>query len=247
MAEVSYKPQVALVTGAAQGIGEAIALRLADDGISVALNDIHSSRDALQALAKRIEAKGVKAAVVTADISQEEQVKDMVDAAVQQLGRLDVMVANAGIGGEDSILKITGGDFRKVLAVNLDGVLYCYKYAALQMVKQGNGGRIIGASSVLGRKGCAHSISYTASKFAVRGITQSCAMELREHGITVNAYAPGVIETRLSQSFGGGYSALKKMMKIADTPSTPREQVANWVAYIASPQSQSINGLPFPV
>ncbi|THH12481.1 hypothetical protein EW146_g7653 [Bondarzewia mesenterica] len=233
----SSHTRVALVTGAAQGIGRAIALRLATDGINVAVNDITKFVDTLQGLVTEIESKGVKALAVPADVTSEEAIKEMVATTVQHLGRLDVMVANAGIGGEDSLLTMSTDAWRKVMSVNVEGVLFCYKHAALQMIKQGNGGRIIGACSILGKKG--HEIcpvQIDCSKLAA-------AMELAEHGITVNAYAPGIVETRLSEfSPGAGTAPLKSMLKIPDAPSVPKEEVANLVSYLASPQSQSITG-----
>ncbi|KAA1473575.1 NAD-binding protein [Dentipellis sp. KUC8613] len=242
-ASPTYKPQVAIVTGAAHGIGLAIAQRLADDGISIGLNDLPSYSDDLAKAAASIEKKGVKVLVLTGDVSSEEQVAAMVQTTVEKLGRLDVMVANAGRAVVDSILTITAADFRKTIAVNLEGVFFCYKHAAIQMVKQGNGGRIIGASSVLGKKGNENLLAYSTSKFAVRGLTQSAAFELASHGITVNAYAPGVVDTTLAElTPGSGTAMLKKMMKIPYATSVPKESVANWVAYIASSQSSFVNG-----
>ncbi|TFY65568.1 hypothetical protein EVG20_g5519 [Dentipellis fragilis] len=238
-ASPTYKPQVAIVTGAAHGIGLAIAQRLADDGISVALNDLPSYDGALAEAVAGIEKKGVKAIVLAGDVTSEEQVAAMVQTTVEKLGRLDVMVANAGIAIVDSILTITAADFRKTLAVNLEGVLFCYKHAAIQMMKQGDGGRIIGASSVLGKKGNENLLAYSTSKFAVRGMTQSAAFELAPHGITVNAYAPGVVDTTLAELKPGAGTA---MMKIPFATSVPKESIANWVAYIASSQSSFVNG-----
>ncbi|THH11510.1 hypothetical protein EW146_g8020 [Bondarzewia mesenterica] len=194
----SSHTRVALVTGAAQGIGRAIALRLATDGINVAVNDITKFVDTLQGLVTEIESKGVKALAVPADVTSEEAIKEMVATTVQHLGRLDVMVANAGIGGEDSLLTMSTDAWRKVMSVNVEGI-DCSKLAA--------------------------------------------AMELAEHGITVNAYAPGIVETRLSEfSPGAGTAPLKSMLKIPDAPSVPKEEVANLVSYLASPQSQAITG-----
>ncbi|KAJ7687686.1 NAD(P)-binding protein, partial [Mycena rosella] len=157
---------VALVTGAAQGIGRAVALRLADDGFDVAVNDISVHVDMLESLVEEIRGKGREASTCIADVSQDEQAKAMVEMAVQRHGSLDVMIANAGVAGGVPLV-------------------------------EGPGGRIIGASSWAGKQGQATQGPYSASKFAVRGLTQAAAAEFGAHGITVNAYAPGAIDTPL--------------------------------------------------
>jgi len=189
--------RVGIVTGAAQGIGRSIALKLATDGIDVGVNDISSKQDELKKLVEEIEAMGRKAIAIPGDVSKEAEVQDMVKKTVDALGGLDVMVANAGIYKAHSILDVPDEWFDKIMAVNCKGVLYCYRAAAAQMIKQGRGGRIIGASSVWGLGGSPMSVSYVAAKFAVRGITQTAAMEWGKHNITVNAYAPGLTDTEM--------------------------------------------------
>ncbi|KAF7972838.1 hypothetical protein HWV62_16944 [Athelia sp. TMB] len=143
---------VALVTGSAQGIGRAISLRLAEDGFDVAVNDISKNQQVLEALAEEIKAKGRKSCVVCADVAKEAEVKEMVAKVVEDLGGLDVMVANAGICFmTGSIMETTEKDLDSHLDVNLKGVFFCYKYAAIQMIAQGRGGRILGASSAAGQ------------------------------------------------------------------------------------------------
>ncbi|KIM92350.1 hypothetical protein PILCRDRAFT_762373 [Piloderma croceum F 1598] len=187
---------IALVTGAAQGIGRAIALQLADD-FDVAVNDLSCNGPALDSLAAEIMGKGRRSCTLLADVSIEDQVKNMISVVATELGGLDVMVANAGIYSEASILECTSKDFDSLYAVNVRGTFFCYKYAGLQMVSQGRGGRIIGASSVRGKQGGASRCGYSATKFAIRGLTQSAASELGKYRITVNAYAPGPIDTPL--------------------------------------------------
>ncbi|EIM91153.1 NAD-P-binding protein [Stereum hirsutum FP-91666 SS1] len=225
--------RVAIVTGAAQGIGRSIALRLAADGLNVAVNDVESQRQALDAVVSEIQAKGRKAVALTADVSSEEDVKNMVEKTVEHLGRLDVMVANAGIGGAgkgSSILTVDMEQWHKLMGVNVDGVVLCYKYAAIQMVKQGEGGRIIGVKGIA---------PYCASKFAVRGITQSVACELVEHNITVNAYAPGVVDTAIVKM---GVQTLKNALNISNSRTVDKEAIASWVSYISSPEASFISG-----
>ncbi|KAF7968381.1 hypothetical protein HWV62_30877 [Athelia sp. TMB] len=191
---------VALVTGGGQGIGRAISLKLADDGFDIAVNDIPSNQEKLETLVEEIKSKGVKACFVIADVTQEDQVKEMVDTTVKNLGGLDVMVANAGIVQFGiPLTEVTAEDFERIFAVNVKGVFFCYKHAGLQMVAQGRGGRIIGASSVAGQKAGILLGPYSASKFAVRGLTQALAQELGPHHITVNSYAPGAIDTDMRE------------------------------------------------
>ncbi|KAI0312322.1 short chain oxidoreductase [Amylostereum chailletii] len=196
--------RIALVTGAARGIGRGIALQLALDGLDVAVNDTASNRVALDSVVSEIEATGRRGLALTADVSDEGQVKDMVAGVVKELGGLDVMVANAGISELSSILNISLESYERTFSVNVRGVLLCYKYAAKQMVEQGRGGRIIGASSIGGLQAHSTLLAYCASKFAVRGLTQSSALELAKHGITVNAYAPGAIDTPMFETFAAG-------------------------------------------
>jgi len=187
--------RVALVTGAAQGIGYAIAIRLAQDGLNVAINDIESKREKIDAVVDEIRALGRESLAVPADVGSETEVKEMVDQTVAALGALDVMVANAGIAVVKPFLETTMEEYDNVMRVNARGVFNCYQSAARQMIAQGRGGNIIGACSIAGVKGSATASAYGMSKFAVRGLTQTVAQELRPHKINVNAYAPGAVVT----------------------------------------------------
>ncbi|KAI0002514.1 NAD(P)-binding protein [Russula compacta] len=191
---------VAIVTGAARGIGRAIALRLADDGHDVAVNDLPDTPE-LDEVIKEIEGKGRRALATPGDVSDESVVIDMIQRTVNTLGSLDVMVANAGMAILEPFLETSVAAFDKQMAVNTRSIMLCYKYAAKQMIAQGRGGRIIGASSMAGKKALDILFTYSATKFAVRGMTQSAALALGKHGITVNAYAPGGVETRLLDAF----------------------------------------------
>ncbi|KAG9119387.1 hypothetical protein FRC07_005602 [Ceratobasidium sp. 392] len=239
--------RVAIVTGAAQGIGRAIALRLAADGIDVAVNDIPSKQESLLALVKEIEAGGRKSIAVTGDVSQESEVKGLVAKTVEELGGLDIMVANAGINQRYSILDLPEESFDKILSVNAKGVLFCYRAAAMQMIKQGRGGRIIGASSLLGISATApNHVSYSTSKFAVRAITQTAALEWGEHKITVNAYAPGFIDTPLvgavADRLGPDYRQ-KLSENICFKRLGEPEEVASVVSFLASEGASYITEL----
>ncbi|OJA10261.1 hypothetical protein AZE42_08917 [Rhizopogon vesiculosus] len=198
---MSVSKGVALITGSAQGIGHSIALRLASDGFDIALNDMPTKGTELESLASKIESLGRAVCIVPANVSVDEQVKEMIDGAVAKLGGLDVMVSNAGVIGEvTSLVSSTVESWDHTFSVNARGSYLCYKYAAMQMIQQGRGGRIIGASSVAGKMGLFGFSSYTASKFAIRGLTQVAALELGKYGITVNSYAPSGIQTAMCKA-----------------------------------------------
>ncbi|KII90724.1 hypothetical protein PLICRDRAFT_90491 [Plicaturopsis crispa FD-325 SS-3] len=246
---------VALVTGSARGIGRAIALRLADDGFDVAVNDVLASRDDLEALRTEILEKGRKSHVVPADVSVEEEVKEMVSITVAELGGLDVMVANAGVLMWAPFFDTTVEQWDRLFSINVRGVMLCYKYAGQQMVAQGRGGRLIAASSFAGQQGLELGSAYCASKFAVRGLTQSVAAALGKHNITVNSYAPGLVDTPLFRVLVDKTTDL-----LAVTPELVLKQladkaalghigtvadIANLVSFIASKESQFITGQNF--
>ncbi|KAF7337915.1 hypothetical protein MVEN_02014700 [Mycena venus] len=239
--------RVAIVTGGARGIGKAISLRLAADGLDVVVADLPGQIELLNTVAEEIQRMGRKAVAVAVDVTKEDDVKAMVEATVSALGRLDVMVANAGVGGSvQSVMDADIQAWEKGWEVNIKGVLLCYKYAARQMVKQGNGGRIIGASSICGLRGYADVGGYCISKAAVRSLTQTTALELREHKITVNAYAPAVIETNMTateadKEHGPGFG-VKRLLKIPDFRTGQPADVANAVSFLASPDSHFVTG-----
>lgn len=189
--------RVALVTGAAGGIGRAIARRLADDGLHIAVSDLESTRPSLSRLADELAAKGVRSQAVAADVTDASNVARMVAAAVDILGGLDVMVANAGVVSAVPLLDLSMTEWDRVMSINARGTFLSYQAAARQMIHQGRGGKIIGAASVAGHQSSALVGHYSASKFAVRALTQAAALEWAEHGITVNAYSPGLVHTRM--------------------------------------------------
>ncbi|KAH9050224.1 hypothetical protein EDB84DRAFT_589738 [Lactarius hengduanensis] len=246
--------KVALITGAARGIGRAIALRLADDGLDVAVNDRSSSPE-LDDLVREIKSKGRRSLAVPADVSLEPEVEKSVRKVVQDLGSLDVMVANAGIVSFEPLLDTTVENFDRLMAVNARGTMLCYKHAAKQMIAQARGGRIIGACSVAGKQAHVADPTYSATKFAVRGLTQAAALELGKYGITVNAYAPGIVETPMIAKTRArfGPDALSGFIAstVVNRLGTP-EEIAGLVSYLASNgsgfvtgQSISINGGSF--
>lgn len=186
--------KVAIVTGGAKGIGLGIVYRLAEAGASVVIADLNK-KEADQAAAD-MTAKGWKAKGAAADVSNEEDVRRLVGETVANFGSVDILVNNAGIYPTVPVSQMSLQDFEKVLAVNLKGVFLCTKYVSEQMIKQGNGGKIINITSIdalhPSSVGLAH---YDASKHGVWGFTKNVALELAPHKIWVNAIAPGAIET----------------------------------------------------
>lgn len=252
MTERNGATRVALVTGACRGIGRGIALRLADDGLDVAVNDVETHRDELERVAEEIRERGRRSAAVTADVSVAHEVEEMVGQVAGELGSLDVMVANAGIAQVAPLLELTPEDWDRVMAVNGRGVFLCYTAAARQMIRQGTGGKIIGAASIAAHKGFALLGHYSASKWAVRGLTQAAAQEWAPHGITVNAYCPGIVGTAMwdlidekiaeIEGWQKGealktYSELISLGRV-ETP----EDVASFVSYLASRDSDYMTG-----
>jgi meso-butanediol dehydrogenase / (S,S)-butanediol dehydrogenase / diacetyl reductase len=244
--------RVALVTGAARGIGRGIALRLAADGLDVAVNDIGANADQLDGVAEEIRGAGRRTATVVADVSVPDEVDNMVGRVADELGRLDVMVANAGIAQVAPLLEVTPEQFDGLMAVNLRGVFLCYTAAARQMIRQGSGGKIIGAASIAAHKGFGMLGHYSASKFAVRGLTQAAAQEWAEHGITVNAYCPGIVGTAMWDLIDeklGGYMGLQKgeaLKQFSELIALGRvetpDDVASFVSYLASRDSDYMTG-----
>jgi meso-butanediol dehydrogenase/(S,S)-butanediol dehydrogenase/diacetyl reductase len=243
---------VAHITGAARGIGKAIALRLAQDGHHIAVSDLDSMSEELEATRQEIESVGVKAIALTGDVTSPEDVHRLVADTAAQLGSLDVMVANAGIVITKPTLDVTPEEYDKVHAVNNRGVFLCYTEAARQMIKQGSGGKIIGASSIAGHKGFGLLSAYSSSKFGVRALTQACAQEWAEHGITVNAYCPGIVDTQMwvevDHDLGeiNGVGQGESMKAMAEGITIGRvsrgEDVAAFVSYLAGPDSDYMTG-----
>ncbi|KAJ3838621.1 hypothetical protein F5878DRAFT_537134, partial [Lentinula raphanica] len=182
---------VALVTSAAKGAGRAIALRLASEGFKVAVHDLPQNGELLLNVHRHIQRLGQHSVVLAADVTREDEVRSLVADTSRCLGGLDVMVANTAVRETAPLISTTADAWNRLFDVNARGVFFCYKYAAQEMISQGKGGRIIGGSSAWAKRGSPFMSAYSASHFAVRGLTESAALELHKHGITVNSYAPG--------------------------------------------------------
>ncbi|CAF4844714.1 unnamed protein product [Rotaria sp. Silwood1] len=185
----------ALVTGAARGIGRAIALRLARDGLNVAVNDIKTSSSSLNETQQEIEKMGHKSVAIVADVSIDKAVETLMQNAAKELSSLNVVVANAGIVQVKPILDITTEDWNKMFAINMRDVFLCYKEAAKVIIAQGTRGKIIGACSIAGYSSAPMLSHYCASKWGVRGLTQAAVMEWAKYKIKANAYCPDMFYT----------------------------------------------------
>lgn len=242
--------KVALVTGASQGIGKAIVERLANDGFNVAL--VALNEDKLAEVATELEKKGVKALPIVADVSDRDAVFAAFDKTVAELGDLNVVVNNAGLGPTTPIDTITPEQFNKVYGVNVGGVLWGIQAAHQTFKKLAHGGKIINATSQAGVVGNPNLALYSGTKFAIRGITQVAARDLAEEKITVNAYAPGIVKTpmmfdiahQVGQNAGKsdewGMETFSK--NIALKRLSEPEDVANVVGFLAGPDSDYITG-----
>ncbi|TCV93005.1 acetoin reductase [Biostraticola tofi] len=247
---MSLAGKVALVTGAGQGIGRAIALRLAKDGADLALVDVKN--DKIAAVAEEIKALGRKVVTFKADISQREQVFAAVDFAEKELGGFDIIINNAGISQVNSILKVTPEEVDRIFKINLQGTLWGIQAAAEKFKQRQQKGKIVNACSIAGHEGFALLGIYSATKFAVRALTQAAAKELASAGITVNAYCPGVVGTdmwvdidkRMSEETGAplGETYDKYVGGIALGRAETPDDVASFVSYLSGPDSDYMTG-----
>ncbi|KAI9370585.1 hypothetical protein BJX61DRAFT_535493 [Aspergillus egyptiacus] len=198
--------RTAIVTGSARGIGKAIALRLARDGYSLCINDIPSSQAAIEATVSEIKSQSRANVIgIPADVTSASAVSSLIKETTGKLGSLTLMIANAGVSQVKPLLSVTDDDISSVMSVNFNGVFNCYTAAARQMISQGDPEhaagvkmyKILGAASIAAHKPFPTMGVYSASKWAVRGLTQAMAMEMARHRITVNAYAPGIVDTKM--------------------------------------------------
>jgi meso-butanediol dehydrogenase/(S,S)-butanediol dehydrogenase/diacetyl reductase len=241
---------VVLITGSGQGIGRAIALRLARDGADVALVDL--SDEGTSAVAKEVESLGRKATTFTADVSKRDDVYAAIDQAESKLGGFDVMVNNAGIAQVQPLAAVTPEEVDKIFKVNVQGVLWGIQAAAKKFQQRKQKGKIISASSIAGHDGFAMLGVYSATKFAVRGLTQAAAQEYASDGITVNAYCPGIVGTdmwveidrRFAELTGAqvGATYKKYVEGIALGRAQTPEDVAAFVSFLAGPDSDYMTG-----
>lgn len=239
MSEQQKSRPAALVTGGGRGIGRAICLALAKAGFDVCIN-YASSAAAAEQTAEDCKALGVQAVTMQADVTDPIQCQNLVEAAANTFGRLDVLVNNAGVTADKLILRMQEADFDKVINANLKGAFFCSKTACKLMMRQ-RYGRIINISSVVGLHGNAGQSNYAASKAGLIGLTKSLAKEFAARGVTVNAVAPGFIETDMTDAMTD--AAKKAALGTIPAGRIGRaEEVANAVAFLASPEAAYITG-----
>ena len=275
---MSLEGKIALITGAGgmRGVGRATALKLASQGAQVAISDVRRPVDdlppgevraewqSIDSVAEEIRAQGGQALPLYADLSNSDEIEGLVAETVNHYGRLDIMVNNArAIIGRDKVpvTELEEDVWQHFLAINTTAVFLCTKYAGREMVRLGNGGRVVNIASNAGKQASADGAAYSASKFAVIGLTQASAMDLAPHGITVNAVCPGPINTdRMSywerdQAAQRGLTQeeFRAQVVAASADRTPLgriaepEDVANLVAFLAGPDSSLITGQSYNV
>lgn len=231
--------QVAIVTGGSRGIGKAVCLRLAKEGIHIVLN--YTANEAAANKTKEIlEKEGVKVLLVKGDISQVDTVDRLFEQALTITGKIDILVNNAGITRDNLLIRMKEEEFDAVINTNLKGSFLCMKSAAKIMMKQ-RYGRIINMSSVIGLRGNVGQVNYAASKAGVIGMTKSLAKELAGRGVTVNAVAPGMIETDMT----GVLSDKIREHILTEIPMKRMgnvEEVANTVLFFAKEESSYVTG-----
>ncbi len=243
--------KVAVVTGAARGIGKAIGLRLIEEGAHIVFADLNGEK--AEEAAIEAKQKGGKAIAVSVDVSERDQVKKMVDRTVAEFRRIDILFNNAGVNHQQRFLEVTEDNWNRIMKINALGVLICMQEVAKQMIKQGGGGKIINTASLAGRQGYPDIAPYCASKFAVIALTQAAARALAEHKIIVNGFSPGVVNTPLweqldreciemgiSKEPGEAMQAFAAGA-LAGRVSTP-DDIVGLAAFLASPESDYIIG-----
>lgn len=253
---MSSEKKVAVVTGAGQGIGRAVALRLAKDGFRIGSLDFNGT--SAQETVKLIEAAGGEALAVVVDVANREQVFAAVDQIAEKFGRIDVMINNAGLGPTTPIEDITPELYHKVFDVNVGGTYWGIQAALKHFKKRAPAkrgdivGKIINASSQAGQVGNPDLAVYGATKFAVRGITQTAAKDLAKFGVTVNAYCPGIVRTPMMEGIAqkvadeNGQTLEWGLQQWAKNVTLGRisesEDVAACVSYLAGPDSDYMTG-----
>ncbi|WP_066501793.1 3-oxoacyl-[acyl-carrier-protein] reductase [Abyssisolibacter fermentans] len=231
--------KTAVVTGASRGIGKEIAIKLASLNANVVVNYYSDLQEANEVVSQ-IEELGSKAVAVQGDVSKFEDAKKIIDEAVNAFGKIDILVNNAGITKDNLIIKMKEEDFDRVIATNLKGCFNCCKHASRLMLRQ-KSGCIINLASIVGVIGNAGQSNYAASKAGVIGITKSLAKELASRGITVNAVAPGFIETEMTNKLSE--NAKKAMLDSIPLKRAGQPQdIANVVAFLATKEASYITG-----
>ncbi|MEU7057199.1 SDR family oxidoreductase [Streptomyces sp. NPDC046197] len=244
-APTPFAPEVALITGADSGIGRATAVRLAEAGMDIGIT-WHSDEKGAEETAEEVRGQGRRAAVAQMDLTVLPAAADAVDELCRELGRIDVLVNNAGTGTMTPFLDLGLDDVRQVLDVDLVGPFLCGQKAARQMIRQGHGGRIVNVTSVHEHQPRVGAAPYCAAKGGLGLLTQVMALELAEHGITVNAVAPGEIATPMTGQEDTDVHTEQRHGVPLGRPGDARE-VAAVIAFLAGPEASYVTGASWVV
>lgn len=230
--------KVAVITGGAQGIGEAIVRLFAQEGAKVVIADLSTEGEAI---AKTLNNTGGEALFVKTDVAKETDIQNLIQETVNHFGKLDIMVANAGIGERAPIHKLSLELWQKTIDINLTGVFLSDKYAIEQMLKQESGGVIVNMASILGHVGQVNTASYTAAKAGVANLTRTFGVTYAKQGIRVNAVCPGYVDTPLLSGVSDG--AIDKLIAAHPIGRLARaDEIAKAVLFLASEDSSFIVG-----
>ncbi|MGM0437810.1 MAG: 3-oxoacyl-[acyl-carrier-protein] reductase [Bacillota bacterium] len=241
MSNEDLNNKVAVITGSSRGIGAAIALKLAQDGADIVLNyNSDSSKKYIEELIKKIKGYNREVIAVQADVSKMDEAQNIINEALEEFSKIDVLVNNAGINSDNLLLRMSEDDWNKVMDVNLKGVFNCTKAAIRSMMKKRQG-KIINLTSVVGIRGNAGQANYSASKAGVIGFTKSIARELAGRNITANAVAPGFITTDMTDDIPEN-SKEELIDEIPLSRLGKGEDVAELVSFLASDRSDYITG-----
>ena len=237
-----FSDKVVIVTGAGSGIGAATARRFAQDGASVVLNG--RTREKLERVTAGLESDRVL--VQTGDVSDQGDAEALIAAAVERFGRLDILVNNAGVVPTGPLLEASVADWRKVMAIDVDGVFFCTRAALPHLIR--SGGNIVNVSSVSGLGGDWNMSFYNAAKGAVSNFTRSLALELGERGVRVNAVNPGLTFTDLTEDMKGDAGLMKRFAeRIPLGRGAEPDEVADVIAFLASEDARYVTGVNLPV
>ena len=248
--------RVVVVTGGAGGIGAAACRAIAREGGKVIVGDLDEDR--AQAVAESVNADGGEATFAAVDVTDRVSVRRMIKTAVDTFGELNVIFNNAGMNRPRNFMDIDEENFEQIVRVNTWGVIVCTQEAAKQMIAQGSGGKIINTGSIASRQGFWDFVPYCVAKFGTLAVTQATARGLIEHGITVNAFAPGVVDTPMWVGLNEDIRAIHDQPVEADPmrdfaagtligrPAAP-EELAPFLVYLASPESDYMTGQMYMV
>lgn len=248
---MSIKGKTCVVTGGGRGMGKAIGVALAKEGANVVFADLNAAE--AEGAASETKKAGGKALGLHVDVGDRKQVQAVISKTVSEFGRLDIIFNNAGINKIQPFMETTEENWDRIMRVNALGVLICMQEAAKQMISQGGGGKIINTASIAGRQGYPNIAPYCASKFAVISLTQSAARELAKHKITVNGFAPGVVDTPLWKQIDREHIEIGETKEPGEAMrnfaagillgrvSTP-DDITGLATFLASPSSDYITG-----